>query len=246
MKLFHFVLILVPLLHVAPAHSQQPLVLSTGTLDPYTSERGDGFLNLLVAQVFGRFGLTARVAVYAGASARSMALANKGEDDGLAMRIKGLEKRFPNLIRVSEPVIDNDFVAYSTRHDFATPGWDSLKPYILGHIIGWRIFERNLGVQGGANITRVKNARQLFRLLKRDRVEIVLYERWQGLWRARKEKLKVHLHEPPLARREMFMYLHKNHRTLVPKAARVLAEMKRDGAYRKIIDSTLTPLLASR
>ena len=51
--------------------------------------------------------------------------------------------------------------------------------------------------------------------------------------------MKAHLIQPPLAQREMFMYLHKKHKALVNKAAQALSSMKRDGSYQRIFDQTL-------
>jgi polar amino acid transport system substrate-binding protein len=178
------------------------------------------------------------------ASERAMQNANAGIDDGIALRIKGLEAQYPNLVRVPEKIIDNDFVAYSRRHRFPVRGWDSLAPYHVAHIIGWKVFENHLGNRG--NVTRVKDARQLFELLHQDRTDVVLYERWQGLWWAREMALEARPLDPPLASQEMFIYLHRKHEALVDKVAATLAGMKKDGSYRRIYDETLTPLAARR
>jgi polar amino acid transport system substrate-binding protein len=45
------------------------------------------------------------------AAARAISLTNDGIDDGLAARIGGLEKDYPNLVQVPEPIFVNDFVA---------------------------------------------------------------------------------------------------------------------------------------
>jgi polar amino acid transport system substrate-binding protein len=222
------------------AGAAEPLLLNTGTRYPYTSEDGQGFLDLAIAEAFRRVGRDARVAVYA-ASKRALAHANAGIDDGAAMRVRGLEASLPNLIRVPEKLIDNDFVAYSLRRDMRIVDWGSLRPYDVGYILGWKVFERGLGANGAA--TRVRGPEQLFTLLAKRRVDAVLYERWQGLWRARRLGLDVVVHEPPLARREMFIYLHKKHADLVKPVARALRAMKRDGTYQAIVDRVLTPLL---
>ena len=215
------------------------LMLNTGTRAPYTTEAKTGFLDLVIAEVFRRIGHQAEVPVY-GASARALSDANEGIDDGAAMRVKGLEKKYPNLIRVPEKVIDNDFVAYSKNLRVNTNSWVALKAYDVAYILGWKVFER--GLKGAKNVTLPRNADQLITLIKNDRVDIILYERWQGLKRAKDQGLKLRVHEPPLAKREMYMYLHKKHAALVDGAAKALADMKRDGTYQAIIDKTLTPL----
>lgn len=227
----------------APAQAGDALVLNTGVRMPYTQPDRSGFLDRLVAEAFRRIGLKAEVQVYE-ASERALQNANGGIDDGMAMRIKGLEAQYPNLIRVPEKVIDNDFVAYSRKHDFPTRDWDALAPYQLAHIIGWKVYESRLGERQG--VTRVRNADQLFELLRQNRTDVVLYERWQGLWWVREMGLEARLLEPPLASQEMFIYLHRKHEPLVGKVATTLAAMKKDGSYRRIFDETLAPLATKR
>lgn len=219
------------------------LVLNTGVRMPYTQPDRSGFLDRLMAELFQRVGLKAEVQVYE-ASERAMQNANAGIDDGMAMRIKGLEAQYPNLIRVPEKVIDNDFVAYSRKHAFPTRNWETLAPYHVAHIIGWKVFENNLG--GRKNVTLVRNAEQLFDLLRQERTDVILYERWQGLWWARQMALEAKLLEPPLASQEMFIYLNSKHAALVEPVASALAAMKKDGSYKRIYDATLTPLAAKR
>lgn len=186
--------------------------------------------------MFRRIGVVA-IAEHYQASARANINANDGIDDGVAMRVKGLEKDFPNLIRIEEKVIDNDFVAYSISESFATSGFDSLRPYQVAYITGWKVFED--AVLPGTAVTRTQNAEQLFSLLANGRADVVLFERWQGSHLVRERKLPARALEPPLVRTEMFMYLHKKHAMLVGPAAKALQAMKADGSYQRIVARTL-------
>jgi polar amino acid transport system substrate-binding protein len=225
------------LLLVGPAGASGKLVLSSGVLAPYSTPDRQGFLDQLVPAIFRELGLDAELLIYPTATERGMLNANEGIDDGLAMRVAGLERQYPNLIRVPEPIAVNDFVAISMRHRFATTGWDSLRPYAVGYILGWKVFEQN--VPKGLDATLVRDADQLFTLLARDRADVVLYERWQGLARTRAMGLQVQVLEPPLVRTPMYLYLHKKHAELVPRVAQVLKQMKSDGRYARIHDATL-------
>lgn len=222
-----------------PVYASEKIVLSTGVLIPYTTPDRKGFLDQLVAAVFREIGMEGEVIIYPTATERGMLNANEGVDDGLAMRVAGLEIQYPNLIRVPEAVADNDFVAYTTGKPFTTDSWDSLAPYVVTYIIGWKVFEQNL--PKGKEITLVRDADQLFGLLKTQRADIALYERWQGLVKVRDMGFKVQVLEPPLVRTKMYMYLHKKHAALVPRVAEALARLKRDGSYQRIFDSTLKP-----
>jgi len=221
----------------APARAVDKLVLSSGVLAPYTTPDRKGFLDQLIAAIFRELGMEAELLIYPTATERGMLNANAGVDDGLAMRVAGLEKQYPNLIRVPEPIAVNDFVAITSRHRFATTSWDSLQPYVVSYIIGWKVFEQN--VPRGKEQTLVRDAEQLFTLLARDRADVALYERWQGVAQTRAMGLQVQVMEPPLVRTPMYMYLHRKHAALVPRVAQALARLKQNGAYARIHDATL-------
>jgi len=225
---------------LAPAQAADKLVLTSGVLAPYTTPDRKGFLDQLISAVFHEAGVEAELLIYPTATERGMLNANEGVDDGLAMRIAGLEKQYPNLIRVPEEVAVNDFVAISTQHRFPTPNWDSLSPYVVTYIIGWKVFEAN--VPKGKELTRVRDAEQLFTLLDRGRADVALYERWQGLAQTRAMGIKVQVMEPPLVHTRMYIYLHKKHAALVPRVAAALVKLKQNGTYQRIFDATLKPL----
>lgn len=223
----------------SPARARAPLSLTTGMREPWTNPAGTGFTDLLVADLLRRMGLSGTVSVNLAAS-RAIRLADDGIDDGLAARIAGLEKAYPNLLRVPEPIFDNDFVACSLGLTFDTTEWASLSPYGIGHIIGWQVFERNLPQV--REVTLAKDSNQLMALLKAQRVEVILHERWQALWAAREQGLVLTVHEPPLARVPMFIYLHARHAALIPSMSSELAAMKADGTYDRIASRAFADL----
>ena len=217
------------------------LTLTIASREPISSQDGTGFLDQVVAEMFGRLGIDAEVVFYQ-SSARGIKNANDGMDDGVGLRIAGLEKKFDNLIRIPVPIIVNEFVAFSTKFSAPTENWHSLDDQEVTYILGWQIFEKNLTHH--KHITRVKSNDQLFKMLKLGRTEFALHERWQGTWHSKRLGLEVNIHQPPLAKRKMYAYLHKRHAALVDKAASSLMEMKADGTYQKIVDTTLNNLLS--
>ncbi|MBI4996086.1 MAG: transporter substrate-binding domain-containing protein [Rhodocyclales bacterium] len=218
-----------------PLHAE-PLRLNSGVGAPYFLPDKQGFLDLLVPEVFRRVGVEAEAVRYS-ASERAMINANNGIDDGVAMRIKGLGKEYPNLVRIDEKVIDNEFVGYASRAQFATTGFDTLRNHHVAYIIGWKVFESVL--PPGDAVTLAKDAGQLFSLLENNRADVILFERWQGAHILRERGIKAHLLWPPLVSTEMFMYLHARHAQLAEPAARALRAMKADGTYQRIAAQTL-------
>lgn len=206
------------------------LVLNDPNEPPFTTTDGQGFLDLVAGEAFRRAGV--RLQLVRLPAERGLVNANAGLEDGDLTRIAGLEASYPNLIRVPEKLADWEFSAFSTqgpRH----AGWESLRTRSLGHIRGWKIYEHKLAATP-AEIT-AENAAQLFRLLRLGRIEIALFERWQGLARIEREQLAgVQVLEPPLARREMYIYLHKRHAALVPRIARALRDIKAEGLYDRL------------
>lgn len=213
-------------LWAAPAGAGERLVLSSGMHEPWTNAEGTGFTNIFVAELFSRLGLKAEV-TFNPAAARALQLADDGSDDGLAARIAGLEKDYPNLVRVPEPIFVNDFIAAGAAPAGGILGWDDLRPHSVAYILGWQVFDNNLPAV--RELTHAKDSRQLMGLLKSGRVEYVLHERWQAEWQARVQGVRLAVQEPPLISTPMYIYLHRRHADLVPRVAAELAAMKAQG-----------------
>jgi len=123
----------------------------------------------------------------------------------------------------------------------AISGWRDLDKYRVVYLNGWKIFENNLSNSG--EIVKVARPEQLFRMLERDRADVVLYERWQGLHLSAQLGIdNVRAIDPPLVDMKMYMYLNKKHAVLAPKVARALRAMKEDGTYQRLYDQILEPL----
>jgi polar amino acid transport system substrate-binding protein len=215
------------------------LSLTTGALPPITSVPGHpGFIDELARAAFKRIGVEVEVTTVP--TERSLINVNSGIDDGDIFRVAGVEGDYPNVIRIPEKTLDNDFIAYTKRTDITIRSWADLQPYSVAYATGWKPFERN--VRNVKELTKTASIHELFPLLEKDRADVILMDRWQGQWIVHQQGYKVHLLEPPLARFEMFMYLNKKHAALVPKVARALADMKADGSYQKLYDLYLKPL----
>lgn len=158
------------------------------------------------------------------------------------VRVAGLEKIYPNIRKIPEAIMSLRFVGFSKTIHKPLAGWDSLKPYDVAIINGWKILEKN--VTGTRSLTRVASPGDLFNLIELGRAEIVLYGQWLGLQYIHDKGLSgIKLLSPPLAEKETFIYLHKKHQSLVPRAAQAIRDMKADGSFQRITDQTLGHLL---
>ncbi len=231
-------LLLLALWCVPTAHAQR-LSMVTGAEPPISSSaEGDGFTERVGREMFRRIGVEIEASVTP--AERALINVNAGIDDGDLMRIAGMEREYPNLVRIPEKVMDFEFVAFTLDPKTRIEGLGGLKPYAVAYATGWKFYERN--VKDFADLTTVRSLGELFALLKSGRTQVALADRWQGLWAARRAGVRVFIVEPPFARLEMFVYLNKRHAALVPRAAKALADMKADGTYARIVNATLRPL----
>jgi polar amino acid transport system substrate-binding protein len=228
----------------ATAFAGRPgLTMATGALPPLTSSPGSvGFLDALAREVFARQGIDATVVRLP--VERALMNANAGIEDGDMFRAPGFEQDYPNLVQIPEKVLDFEFVAFATRADLRVAGWGDLAAYSVAYVTGWKIYERN--VKAARDITTVRELGQLFPLLASGRADVVLLDRWQGLWLAREAGLTVRPLDPPLARVPMFAYLHRRHEALAAPLAAALVEVKRDGTWQRLYDQILKPLEPAR
>lgn len=193
-----------------------------------------GFLERLAKECFSRIGYEVEVNVLPGE--RALINANTGVDDGDLYRAPGFEKTYPNLIKVPETIGVMEFMAYSQNIGNPKMDWNALRPYIVAFATGWKIYDRNVKAK---EVTKVRSINELFPLLQMGRADLVLMDRWQGSYLARKQGIMAHRLEPPLARVDMYMYLNKHHEKLIPRLVSAIREMKKDGTYQRIFAATL-------
>lgn len=219
---------------VAPAADQ--IVIGITALPPLiTADGSPGYFDLLVSEAFARLGLDARLESLPGD--RALRMSNEGLTDGQAVRVIGMEKEYPNLVRVPEAVYESEFLAWAIRRDIQLSGWQDLRPLVVGYPLGWKFYDRK--VKQAREIIRVQSLEQLFPMLAASRLEVVLLDRWQAMYLTQRADIDAHPIEPALARQDMYMYLHVRHKALVAPLAEALAAMRADGSIKRIHDQTL-------
>ncbi len=226
--------------NVALSNNSRPTIILNSAADaPFTTESRDGFLDELAKKMFHKIGYDLIIEVLP--PERALKSANSGLIDGEIIRVAGMNKVYPNLIRVSNNMITLKFVAFSKKTIDITSGWSALKNKEVAFITGWKIYE-NL-VPKTASITKTNNTRELFILLKKERIDIVLHSQWGGTYMIDKLQIKdIVMLQPALATKKMFMYLHNKHKSLIPKLNAALMEIKNNGSYKKLVSEHLIPL----
>jgi polar amino acid transport system substrate-binding protein len=222
---------------LTPAENiKSPIVLNTAVSPPNSTPQQTGICDRVLIEAFKRIGVLMKIVSLP--SERSLINANSGIDDGNYARVEGMDKLYPNLIRVPENIIKFEYVAFSKRLNVCITDWDSLKPYDVGIIRGSKILEAN--ILGAKSLIRVKDAKILFDLLNTDKVDVIVYDRMEGLALLKELKYSdIRIIRPPLAVKDMYLYLHKKHKDLVPLLTDAIRNMKKDGTYNKILNRVL-------
>ena len=223
---------------MGPVCAEQILVLNSGFYAPLTTERRDGLLDQLYQELSKRVGLKFEIQRLPAAE-RALINVNDGVVDGDAGRIQGLEKTYPNMVRVPVSVMKFEMVVFSRNADFTVAGTDSIKPYNVGLVRGWKILEQ--AAAGAKLVTTLESAEQMFSMLDKDRIDIALLEKIEGLHIISNLGIKgIRILHPNLLEGYWYLYLNKKHEALIPRIAAELRKMESDGTHQRIYDSVLS------
>lgn len=211
--------------------AQQKYVMCTTLAPPLSTPQHDGLLDGIVVEAFKRSNAVVEFAVTP--SERGLVNANSGVADGDVNRVGGLSRIYPNLLQVAESNMEYEFIAFAAIDGLRIDGWDGLKSLRVAYITGWKILEENVVA---SSITKVETPIQLFEMLAKGRVDVVIYDRWGGNYYLNKlNVVGARPVEPPLAKREMYMYINKTHEALAQELADSLRKMKLDGTHQSIL-----------
>jgi len=212
------------------------LILNTSYTAPITAPDKSGVLDLFYQELFKRLKMDFEIQYLP--AERALVNANKGIDDGDVCRILDLDKKYTNLVRVPEVVMQYEHVIFSREADFKVTGPDDLKPYDVGVVKGWKIIEWNTTT--ARTVTLVDSGEQLFSMLVDGRLDLVIIERMAGMMHLKTLGIgNIRILEPAFLTGDWYLYLHKKHENLVPTIAAEIRRMKADGSHKEIFDSVL-------
>ncbi|MBQ0719876.1 MAG: transporter substrate-binding domain-containing protein [Gammaproteobacteria bacterium] len=225
-----FLLFINTLPGTALAESELTLVTGDMTVGLYHSPEQTGLVDELLGVALQRIGYTLKVITVP--TERSLKMSSSGVVDGELMRTPFIEKQFPTLLRVPEPLVESEFVVFSRQAIDLTEGWQSLAGKSVGVVIGMKIIEAS--IPDKALVTRVKSEEQLFSLLFKKRIDMAVFLRDMGQYYLNKHNAEGIVISETLETMPGYAYLHPKHAALVPLLASSLKKMKEDGSYQVI------------
>ncbi len=222
------------------AESAEPLDIGSMYKAPLSNQENTGLIDKIVKEAFYRIGAKINIVPVDGKTA--LEKADKGLYDGDIMRVgEGvITEKYPNLIQVPETFYTFEFVGFSKTLNVPMTGWEGLKPYKVGIATGWVILENNVRNENTKGVNKITGIFDLFNSIIKGESDLVIYERLMGYETIREAGMSdIHVLEPPLISKPMFLYLHKKHQDLVPKLATAISDMKKDGTIPKLLAETL-------
>ncbi|MEH6405625.1 MAG: transporter substrate-binding domain-containing protein, partial [Sneathiella sp.] len=227
-----FAMLLLPISSLSAQGLQKEIVLA---------DSDDRLLNGVAQEVgtraFGKYNIEFGLRTYP--KARALLVANSGIVDGDAYRVYDLQKRtagkFPNLLRVDVPYISIYWTAFvgDKNKGLKVTGWKDLANYRVVAIRGNKTMEARLNeFVPKENRAVVGKYEQAFEMLLQDRVDIVVGKPSVGVSYLKKYKSLHMIGE--FEHQDIYMYLHKKHKQLIPKIEFELREMKKSGALLNI------------
>jgi polar amino acid transport system substrate-binding protein len=220
----------------AAAVPPAPLVLDTAFQAPLHRADQTGLLDRFLIKAFAAIGRRVRIQWLPGE--RALINADLGIEDGDAMRIAGLNRRYSavasHLVEVPAKLCDMDFVAFARDPSVRVDGWGSLARYNIALVRGYKILETHTGP---ANRIEVDNAAQLFGLLKRGRADVGLIDEVTGLGTLRALRLTgIHVVGRPLLVMPGYLYLNQRYRALVAPLAAAISRLNTRAPLQAEID----------
>ena len=207
----------------ARAAEQQAVTLNFPSHDALSEAGGT-----IVAELYRRIGYQVRESRLP--ARRSLRESDSGDSDGEVMRAADLESRFPDLIRVPEPLIEHDIVAFTAGHPaLLARGWDDLRGHGICARMGILLVEDKLSAVPGVRVTLAEESEQVFRMLKAGRCDYAVLPR--AAWVEAQQAGITGLAEasPVLSHFTAYHFVNRRRAMLVPSLAAVLRQLRAEG-----------------
>lgn len=208
------------------------LVTVADSPDTYSGE-------LILIEAYRKLGISIRIRRFP--AERALKLANQGKVDGEVQRIDAIKDLYPNLIQVRPPINVLQAGVFAKSVNFEIKGWRSLSPYRIGLVRGIKFAEASTQ---GMNRSIVSSYTNLFRMLDKGHVDLVVVPRKNGIFYLNQVGPRGVLElQPPVTSYKLFHYLHRKNIELAPQISMALEDMESSGESDAIRHRVMTKLI---
>jgi polar amino acid transport system substrate-binding protein len=207
----------------AQAHAQEPLVFAT-----IVDVRPSAMMSQRVLKyAYRQLGVEVRFDELP--NPRTRALVEAHEIDGLDYRIAN--NPVDGFQKISIPVTYEDLVVYTAGKRFKPAGYESLRDYSIGYLVGATLLDRRLQ---GMKVDTAPNLESLFRKLSLGRTDVAIDSRSSyckaGQWGLN----NIVMLEPSLEKLLGYHWISARHADLIPRLETVLKKMEKDGTIKRL------------
>jgi len=159
--------------------------------------------------------------------ARSTKLLEHGEIDGELFRGIKFENTLTNIIRIPVAIAQGKIMAFSTQKNIKIDGWESLQNYRIGALFRMK---ENAKTDISLQIQYIRTRELLFKMLIRNRIDIVVVPKRLGMFYIAQMQLKgVYMLQGPVQQDNLYHYLDQKNAHIVPQITKILQQMQDDG-----------------
>ena len=181
----------------------------------------------VLREAYRRLGYEIEILTYPGR--RAVDMANRGLVDGELARLDVVKTLYTDLRQVPVPVHQLSLMAFTRDTRFTVNGWQSLQPYTVITLSGYKYTELKLD-QWRVPHTLASRFDLVLSAVASGKVEVGLLNRYDGLQVIQRLALTNLTPLPqPVEQFPTFHYLHKKHLALVPRVAAQLSQLHQEG-----------------
>lgn len=222
-----------------------PAIASTKMV--FTTYPGSGMTLVekpIVEDLYSRLGMA--VEVVSLPAERSLLMSNSGKFDGELGRLEIIGKNYKNLIMIPVPLeyIKNTALVSKTNVDLS--GYESLKPYTVVALNGYKYFEDML-IKHKIEHVLVTHFEQIFQLLEKGRVDIALTTELDALkFMSIRHSSSIRLLPNVFDKLPTYHFIHRKHAHLVEKLTTELKRMHQEKIPETIREDVKNSLLKAQ
>lgn len=188
---------------------------------------------IVLPQIYRKLGIEITIKQLPGNRAQFEAIS--GISDGEIMRIYTYGNENPTVHRVPTSYYYLETMAFTKKGSSITiSNRADLAKYSIAKVRG--VKHTNNITTGLANVSNVSSTEAMMRLLNDNLVDVVLTNTIDGLLTIKRLKLEnIIISNKPLARLDLFHYIHEDHKALIPRVDKEIQKMKASGELSEII-----------
>ncbi|MDF1882657.1 transporter substrate-binding domain-containing protein [Sulfurimonas sp. SAG-AH-194-C21] len=171
----------------------------------------------------------------------SLVETNKGLYDGETLRVKGIDKKYSNLIMVPVPIFSIDAAVFSKDKNLKIQSFNDLKGKKFGIVKGVKFIEK--ATQNYKKIYKT-NMQDAIESLASGEIDILVFPNFAATAIVYNKKYKdIYRVTKSLKSLKLYHYVHKKNVDLVPILTSVLQEMKDKKEFLYIKNSVLQSIV---